>query len=314
MGHRRSQVLADGQDVAVHGAQVAEGPRELRALLAQPDHDRALRVGHPTELGGIRLRALEDAQAAVVAGSLADRGLQPLHRLDVVVQDVRTGFHHGPQRRLLAVEVGDQHLHAHRRAAVPESPDRLREDARAAVGQVVAGDRRHDDVLEAHRLDGLRDATWLVGVEPGRPARLDGAEPAGAGARVAEDHHGCRALVPALPEVGAAGLLADRVEVLGAHQAAQVAEAVASRDPGSKPLRVAPRGGGPAIAIAGGRGEDRQLAAHRHPVYGGGRQPPAGRPAVTARRAPVGPTGPRAVSTPVPPGRCSPPSRPRSTA
>ena len=111
-----------------------------------------------------------------------------------------------------------------------------------AVGQVVAGDAGHDDVLEAHRADRLGDAARLVVIEPGRPAGLDRAEPAGPGAGVAEDHDRGRALVPALPDVGAVGLLADRVEVQAAQQALEVVVVLAGRHPGPDPVRVPAEG------------------------------------------------------------------------
>ena len=96
--------------------------------------------------------------------------------------------------------------------------DGLGEDPRAAVGQVVARDAGDHDVLEAQRADRLGDPARLVVVEPGGPAGLDRAEPARPGAGVAEDHDRGRALVPALPDVRAAGLLADRVERQAAEQ------------------------------------------------------------------------------------------------
>ena len=108
----------------------------------------------------------------------------------------------------------------------------------AAVGQVVAGDARHDDVLEPERRDGLGDAARLVVVEPGRPAGLDRAEAAGPGAGVAEDHDRGGALVPALADVRAVGLLADRVQAQAAEQALEVVVVVAGRDPGPDPVGV----------------------------------------------------------------------------
>ena len=122
---------------------------------------------------------------------------------------------------------------------VAQPPDRLGEDVRPAVGQVVTGDAGDDDVLEAERRDGLGDPSRLVVVEPGGPAGLDRAEAAGPGARVAEDHDRGGALVPALPDVRAVGLLADRVQVQAAQQALQVVVVVAGRDPRPDPVGVA---------------------------------------------------------------------------
>ena len=53
------------------------------------------------------------------------------------------------RRVVRAVEVGDEDLDAHARAVPRSARDGLREDPRAAVGQVVAGDAGDDDMLEA---------------------------------------------------------------------------------------------------------------------------------------------------------------------
>ena len=90
-----------------------------------------------------------------------------------------------------------------------------------------------------HRADRLRDPPRLVVVEPGRPAGLDRAEPAGPGARVAQDHDRGGPLVPALADVRAVGLLADRVEVQAAEQALEVVVVLARRHPGPDPVGVA---------------------------------------------------------------------------
>ena len=70
---------------------------------------------------------------------------------------------HDPKGLLAeAEEVGHEHLDAAGRARSADRADRRREVGGAAVGQVVAVDRRHDDVVEAHALDG-----------PGDPERLE---------------------------------------------------------------------------------------------------------------------------------------------
>ena len=125
--------------------------------------------GRPAELSGHRLGVREDLQRAVVAGPLADRLLEPLDRLDVVVEDVRRGLHDRAQRRVAEV-VGDEDLDPGVRAQAAQLADGGREGASAAVGQVVAADAGDHDVLEAHDGDGLGHAARLVGVVPvGRP-------------------------------------------------------------------------------------------------------------------------------------------------
>ena len=245
----RPEILADREDVDVDRPQRRECLAQLVARLAEADHQARLRVGRVADLGGHLLRPAQDVQAALPAGPLADRLLQAADRLEIVVEDVGPGIHHDLEPLVRAVEVGDQDLDSHPGAGGPQAADRLGEDPGAAVGQVVAGDAGDDDVLEAERGDRLGDPARLIVVEPGRPAGLDGAEPAGPGAGVAEDHDRRRALVPALPDVRAAGLLADRVQLEAAQQALELVVVVARGDPGADPVGMAPDGQG---AVRGG--------------------------------------------------------------
>ena len=102
--------------------------------------------------------------------------------------------------------------------------DRGREMSRAAIGEVVAIDGRDDDVREPHRRGRLGEAKRLerVGRRLGL-ARVDVAVPARARAGVAEDLEGRRAASPALADVRAARLLADRDEARAVEELADVA-------------------------------------------------------------------------------------------
>ena len=142
--------------------------------------------------------------------------MQPAHRLDVVVEDLGPRGEHDLQRLLLdAEEVGRQHLHRRVRQLALQRPDRRRVVAGAAVGQVVPVDRRDDHVLELHLGGGVREPQRLQRIRRlFGPARVDVAVAARPGARVAEDLEGRRAAAPALGDVRAARLLADRVQAL----------------------------------------------------------------------------------------------------
>ena len=101
-----------------------------------------------------------------------------------------------------------------------QRPDRRRVVTRSAVRQVVAIDRGDDNVVETHLVGGLRETKrlerigWLVGL-PG----MDVAIAAGSRARVAEDLERRCSPSPALADVGAARLFADRVQPSLAHEA-----------------------------------------------------------------------------------------------
>ena len=83
---------------------------------------------------------------------------------------------------------------------------------RAAVVEIVAVDRGDDDMGEPELGHGLGDMRRLVRIERAGQAGLDVAEGAGARAGVAHDHEGRVLLLPALADIGAAGLLAHRVQ------------------------------------------------------------------------------------------------------
>ena len=67
-------------------------------------------------------------------------------------------------------------------------------------------------------LHGLGDAARLVAVQLGGLAGVDLAEVAAPRALLAADEEGGLAVFPALVDVGAAGLLAHRVQATGAHE------------------------------------------------------------------------------------------------
>ena len=94
----------------------------------------------------------------------------------------------------------------------------------AAVVEIVAVDRRDDDVIEPQLRHRLRDVVGLACIERARQSGLDVAERAGARAGVAHDHHGGVAPGPALGDVGAARLLAHRDEAVLAQDRARLGE------------------------------------------------------------------------------------------
>src|SRR6185312_1784985 len=95
-----------------------------------------------------------------------------------------------------------------------------REMPGAAVIEIVAVDRGHDDVVQPKLAHRLADPFRLVRVERVGPTGRDIAKGAGPRAGAAEDHHGRVLLLPALTDIRAGRLLADSVEPVLAHEAA----------------------------------------------------------------------------------------------
>jgi hypothetical protein len=187
-------------------------------------------------------------------------------------------------------EVGGEDLDLARRRLAADLPDGRGPDARALVGQVVAVDARHDGVAQPHLRDRAGDAGGLERVVPRRLAGLHVAEAAAARARVAEDHERRRAALPAVADVRAGGLLADRVEVLLLDAALQLEVALAARCGDLEPRR---------LALAQRPDLAAQHLEHVHPAGVRARarlvlarSVGAHRPESTTRRTPTGATAP----------------------
>ena len=226
-----AQVLAHREDVDIGAADVSNGLQQLLPGLAQAQHDAAL----SEHLFIHEASAIEELQGAVVFGTGADDAIEPGHRLQVMVEDVGTGLHDGAQGRPGAAKVGDEDLHRAVGDVFAAAADALGEDGGAAIGQVVAGHRGDYDVFEAQVLGGVGHSMGLVPVHLLRAAMSDGAEAAAAGADVAQDHEGGGPLLPALEDVGAERLLADRVQGKLAHKGLEVTVIGADAGPHLEP-------------------------------------------------------------------------------
>src|SRR5690606_14181781 len=147
------------------------------------------------------LGVLQDPEADGVLALAPDVSLKPGDGLQVVVEDLGGGGQDGVDGSGVAIEVGGEDL-GDGSGAPPDGEDATPDVAGAAVGQVVPGDGSDDDVLQAQSGAGLGQAVGLVdrgglGLPPG-----DGAEAAGAGADLAEDHERGGLAGPALRPVG----------------------------------------------------------------------------------------------------------------
>ena len=163
----------------------------------------------------------QHAERALVAERRADALEDARHRLDVVREDLGARVEDLAEQRRIAVEVGREDLDAGVRVLGVDAAHGLGVQPRAAVGQVVARDAGDRGVAQAHPHDALGDAARLVGVVVGGLAGVDLAEVAAPRALRAADEERRLAVLPALVDVGAAGLLADRVQPLVLHERVQ---------------------------------------------------------------------------------------------
>ena len=193
-----------------------EGLRDLGALLAHAEDEVRLR----DEAG---VAALGDhVERALVAERRADPLEDARHRLDVVGEHLGPCGEHLGEVDRVAREVGHEDLHPGAGRLAVDLADRLRVEPGALVGQVVAGDAGDGRVAQLHPHHRLGDAARLVDVVVGGLAGVDLAEVAAPRALRAADEEGGLAVLPALVDVRAAGLLADRVQLLALHEALQL--------------------------------------------------------------------------------------------
>ncbi len=232
----RLEVLADGQDLDAGGADVAQGRAHLVGGLAEPEHDAGLDPAGVLPASRRREASASSARRPVVAAAGPRLAVEPRHGLDVVREDLRRA----PRARRRARR---RRRGSRASAPRPRQPgsrpwtacDHRRPVAGAAVRQVVAVDRGDHRVAQAHaRRTASATCSGSSASTPGAgPAGGHRAEAAAPGADLAQDHERRGAvLAPALVDVGAAGLLADRVELEAVDQLADLrgtAAGVASR-------------------------------------------------------------------------------------
>ena len=213
---RGTQVLREGQQVAARRVQVTHRGADLLASLAHAQDQ--IRLGDHAAVVG----TLDHRKRAIVVEGGADLLEDARHRFEVVREHLRTGLDDHVDRFGLTAEVIDEELHARARVELVDQAARLRVQPRGAVGQIVAGHARDRHVAQVEVAYGLGDTTRLVLVVLRGAARRDVAEVAAARAECTAEQEGRLAVLPALVDVGAAGLGAHRVQALGVRERAHV--------------------------------------------------------------------------------------------
>src|SRR4051795_9613352 len=232
MARGRSEVLRDGEQVARDVAQVAHRRADFFAGLAHAENE----VGLGDEASGVTLR--EHIERALVAERRADALEDARHRFQVVREDLGLRVEHLLEQLRLRGEVGHQDLDAGVGVERFDLADRLGVKPGAFVVQVIARDARDGCVAQTHRLHALGDSSRLVAVERGRLAGVDLAEVTTSRALLAADEEGRLAVLPALEDVGAASLFADRVQAFTLHERLQLGVLRPGAQPRLDPRRL----------------------------------------------------------------------------
>ncbi len=200
---RGLQILPDGEEIHIGRAQVVHHLQDFVAGLAEAYHDAGLGEHLRIDL----LHPLQEAQRMEIARARPHREVERGHGFQIMVEHVGLGFDHFFERAVLAQEIGGEHLDGGLRTAGADGAHGVGKMRSAAVGEIVAVDAGDDDMREAELGGRLRHVFRLGRVERARQPGLHIAEGAGARAGVAHDHEGGVLLLPALADVGAAGLL-----------------------------------------------------------------------------------------------------------
>src|SRR5439155_3990245 len=173
----------------------------------------------------------------VVPSGGPDARIEPPDRLHVVVQDVRPGREHAPQRVAVSQEVGNQNLHPRGRDLGPNGADRGGELEGPAVGKLVPVDRGHDDVMEPEPARGFGHAAGLFGIDRERLPAPDVAEGTGTRADVSQNEKGRGVTRETIADIRAVRALAHGVEIERAENRLVLEVLLAGRNLRLEPFR-----------------------------------------------------------------------------
>ena len=234
------EVLAERKDVGSLPGQFFHRGNHFASFFSQAQHQTAL----GGDVGVSLLCAAQEFERALVERSFAYLAVEARDGFRVVVEDIGADGEDGIESVPVAAKVRDENLDSAAGHAPADLLDGAGEDGGAAIRLVVTIDTGDDGVAETEARYSFGDAAglFLIRWTNGFAGR-DGAEAAGAGADVAQNHEGGGSVFPALAHVGAAGGFADRVQVERAHDALELLVPFAPKEADTEPVRAGVRGG-----------------------------------------------------------------------
>ena len=159
--HGGPQVLAQRQQIHVHGAQVVHGLRNLFVGFPESEHE----AGLGQDLGLVLLGVRQNAERLLIARTRIAHGMrEPLHRLDVLRKDFESRIHHGLDIAQHALEIRRERFDGDVWRAPLDGANGFGVVPGAAIRQIVAIHRGEHDVLELHELDAARRVLGLFRV------------------------------------------------------------------------------------------------------------------------------------------------------
>ena len=189
-----------------------------------------------SRLAPVRSGAAQELQRQGVVALGAKLAKEPRGYLDIVVQNVGPGLENSLQGGPVSLQVGDQDFHPAVRDLLAQKLYAAGKERRASVRKIVSRHGGDDDVAQPHRPYCLNEAFGFRLVDRAGPPVRDVAIPAVAGTGVPQDEKGGRAGPEALPHVGAAGFLADGVEIQSAEKPPHLGELAGVRQGDFQPV------------------------------------------------------------------------------
>ena len=111
---------------------------------------------------------LQQAQAREITRARPNFQILARHRFEIVIEHVGLRRDHDLKRTRLAQEIRRKNFNRRARRLRADRADGAREVFCAAVGEIVAIDRRDDDVLKPQLRDRIADLRRFVAVERAR--------------------------------------------------------------------------------------------------------------------------------------------------
>jgi hypothetical protein len=158
---RRLQVLPDGEEIHIGGAQIVHHLQYFVSLLAEPNHDSRFGEDARIEFFG----ALQELDRGEVARAGAHREVLRRHGFKIMVEHIGPRRNHGLDRTGFAQEIRRQHLDRCLCAAGADGADHRGKMRRTAVVKVVPIDRGDDDMREPELRRRISDSRRLGRVE-----------------------------------------------------------------------------------------------------------------------------------------------------
>src|ERR1700704_883885 len=131
----------------------------------------------------------------------AYRQIERWHSFQIVVEDVRLGVNDDFQCAVLAQKVGRQDLDGRLGTTLADRPNGVGKMAGSTIGQIVAINRRNNDVRKAELSGRISDMSGLTRIQRSWQSGLYIAERARARACIAHDHERRVFLLPALANI-----------------------------------------------------------------------------------------------------------------